>query len=45
MKDTLLPYEKSITENNILSVFASIKNKRVESIKKALEKLNQEEVV
>ena len=45
MKDTLLPYEKSITENNILSIFGSIKNKRVESIQKALEKLNKEETV
>lgn len=43
MKETLLPYSSSITENNILSVFDSFKNKRVESIKNALEKLKQEE--
>ena len=42
MKDTLLPYETSVTENNILSIFGSIKNKRQESIEKALEKLKQE---
>jgi hypothetical protein len=45
MKETLLPYMTSITENNILSVFNSFKNKRVESIKKALEKLQKEETV
>jgi hypothetical protein len=45
MKETLLPYMTSITENNILSVFNSFKNKRVESIKKALEKLQKEETI
>jgi len=45
MKETLLPYMSSITENNILSVFNSFKNKRVESIKKALEKLQKEETI
>ena len=43
MRDTLLPYSSSITENNILSVFDSFKNKRVESIKNAVEKLKLEE--
>ena len=43
MKDTLLPYDDKITKNNILSIFQSIKNKRVESIETALEKLKQEE--
>lgn len=43
MKETLLPYLPSVTENNILSIFASLKNKRVESIESALEKLKQEE--
>lgn len=42
MKETLLPYETSVTENNILSIFGSLKNKRVESIQTALEKLKQE---
>jgi hypothetical protein len=43
MRETLLPYSSSITENNILSVFDSFKNKRIESIKNAVEKLKQEE--
>lgn len=46
MKETLLPYEKTITENNINAVFNSFKNKREENIKNALEKLkNQQEIV
>lgn len=45
MKETLLPYEKSITENNILSIFNSIKNKRVDGIKKAISNLKHEETV
>jgi len=44
MKETLLPYESSITENNIVSIFSSFKNKRVETIEKALEKLKEETV-
>jgi len=43
MKDTLLPYDSEITKGNILSIFQSLKNKRVESIESALEKLKQEE--
>ena len=45
MSDTLLPYDKSITEKNILSVFNSFTNKRIEAIKNALEKLKVEETV
>ena len=45
MKETLLPYDTSITESNILSVFNSFKNKRLESIKKSLEKIKNEEVI
>ena len=45
MKDTLLPYETEITKNNIISIFSSLKNKRVESIESAIEKLKQEETV
>lgn len=45
MKDTLLPYDSSITENNIISVFSSFKNKREEQIKNAVEKLKTEEKV
>ena len=43
MKETLLPYKKEVTENNILSVFNSFKNKRMETFKLTLEKLKQEE--
>jgi hypothetical protein len=43
MKETLLPYESSITENTTVSIFNSLKNKRVESIQTAIEKLKQEE--
>jgi glycosyltransferase involved in cell wall biosynthesis len=43
MKDTLLPYNSDITKDSIVSIFQSIKNKRVESIESALEKLKQEE--
>jgi len=45
MGETLLPYSKSLTENNILSVFNSFRNKRIESINNALEKLKVEETV
>ena len=43
MKDTLLPYKKDITENNILSVFNSFKNKRIETFKLTLDKLKSQE--
>lgn len=42
MNETLLPYSKSLTENNVLSIFNSFKNKRIETINNALEKLNVE---
>jgi hypothetical protein len=45
MKETLLPYDSEITKNNILNIFESFKNKRVEAIEKALEKIKQEEEV
>ena len=32
MKDTLLPYQKDITKNNVLNVFNSFVSKRKESI-------------
>lgn len=44
MKETLLPYETEITKNNIISIFNSFKNKRIEAIEKALVKLKQEEI-
>ena len=43
MKETLLPYDTLTTQNNILSIFGSLKNKRMESIESALEKLKQEQ--
>lgn len=43
MKDTLLPYDKEITKTTIISIIQSLKNKRVESIESALEKLKKEE--
>jgi hypothetical protein len=43
MKETLLPYDSSITEGNILSIFASLKNKRMETIQKSLERMKKEE--
>jgi hypothetical protein len=45
MAETLLPYEETITKNNILSIFNSFKNKRIETIQKALDKLKLEENV
>ncbi len=45
MKETLLPYEKGITQNNILTIFGSLKNKRIEAINTAIEKLKEEETV
>jgi glycosyltransferase involved in cell wall biosynthesis len=44
MKDTLLPYETSVTENNIVSIFTSLKNKRVDLVKTSLEKLKNGEL-
>ena len=44
MKDTLLPYEKEITEKNITVIFESFKTNRITVIEKALEKLNNEEI-
>jgi glycosyltransferase involved in cell wall biosynthesis len=45
MKETLLPYDSEITKNNIISIFNSFKNKRIDAINLALEKLKQEETV
>jgi glycosyltransferase involved in cell wall biosynthesis len=45
MKETLLPYDSEITKNNIISIFNSFKNKRIDAINVALEKLKQEETV
>ena len=45
MKDTLLPYSTEITKSNIITIFDSFKNKRIEAIEKALNKIKQEETV
>jgi hypothetical protein len=45
IKETYLPYEQSITENNILAIFNSLKNKRIETIKNVLDKLKQQETI
>jgi glycosyltransferase involved in cell wall biosynthesis len=45
MKETLLPYDKTLTENNIITVFNSFRNKRIGDIKKAIENLKQQETV
>jgi glycosyltransferase involved in cell wall biosynthesis len=44
MNETLLPYTTSLTEEVIKNIFTSLKNKRVESIQKALEKFKEETV-
>jgi hypothetical protein len=45
MKDTLLPYDKTITENAIVSIFNSLRNKRLELLQKTLDKLTKEETI
>lgn len=44
MKDTLLPYNKEITEKNIVVIFELFKTNRIAIIENALEKLNNEEI-
>ena len=45
MKETLIPYEDSITKNNIVSIFESYNNKRIAVIEKALSKITEEQEV
>jgi hypothetical protein len=45
MKETLQPYEKEITKNNVLNIFDSFNSKRKDLINKGLEKLKTEEAV
>jgi len=42
MKDTLLPYDTDITKSNILNIFDSFINKRIDAIEKALNKIKEE---
>jgi len=41
-KETLLPYQTDITEKNIVAIFSSLINKRVDAIQSALEKFKQQ---
>jgi hypothetical protein len=43
MKETLLPYSDDIIDNNVISIFNSLKNTRMKSIEEALDKLKQEQ--
>jgi hypothetical protein len=43
MKDTLLPYSTEITKNNILNIFDSFRNKRIDAIENALTKIKEED--
>jgi hypothetical protein len=42
MSETLLPYSTDVTKNNIINIFESFRNKRVESIQNALSKIKEE---
>lgn len=44
MRETLVPYTDDIIDNNILSIFNSLKNSREKLIKEALDKYKEEEV-
>jgi hypothetical protein len=44
MKDTLLPYSTDITKNNIVNIFNSFINKRIDNIQTAIDKLKEENV-
>lgn len=44
MKNTLLPYDKIVTETIIVNTFNSFRNKRIENINNVLDKLKKEEV-
>lgn len=43
MKETLLPYTDDIIDNNVISIFNSLKNSRIKTIEDALNKLKQTE--
>lgn len=45
MKETLLPYTTSVTEGNIISIFQSFINKRIDALKNAIDKLKEEVTV
>lgn len=44
MKDTLLPYDYEITQKNIVNIFTSYNNSKIDKFKSAIEKLKKEEV-
>ena len=43
MKETLLPYDKDITQGNIITIFDSFNSKRVDVIKSAIENIKTQE--
>lgn len=45
MKETLVPYSSDITKSNILNLFNSFKNTRMQKIKLAIHKLKEQEEV
>jgi hypothetical protein len=44
MKDTLLPYTSEVTKSNIINIFESFRNKRIEAIENAISKIKEEEL-
>lgn len=42
IKNTLIPYDKTITQNNIKSIFESFNSKRIESLKTVINKSKEE---
>jgi len=45
MKETLIPYQEDVTKNSIISIFESLKNKRIDNIKSVLDKIKTQELV
>ena len=45
MRETLLPYTEDIIDNNVVSIFNSLRNSRIKSFDEILNKLKQEETV
>ena len=43
MKETLVPYEKEITQGNITTIFDSFNSKRIDVIKSAIENIKTQE--
>jgi len=43
MRETLIPYDSDIIDNNVTSIFNSLKEGRLKVLSEALDKLKQEE--